>query len=187
MQQTEELPQLGERLTAGPADRDEAVACPVPGGRVVGRPGPEEDLGRVGLHDHGRDVVRDDVVQLASEPHALVDDGGGRLPPTALGLGRGPPPHPGPGAPAEHEDERERHEVDEMVGRPARVRHEAERRIRRDGGDGEEDAAPILVRARAVQGDEEAERRDGRRVADGLVDREGHADHGQRHGGPGAT
>ena len=55
---------LGQRLPAGLGDLREAAR-----GRALTQPA------RAGLHDHDRQVMRDDVVQLARDPRLLVADG----------------------------------------------------------------------------------------------------------------
>ena len=65
-QDAEQPPQLAERLAAGLLDRGDGGARAL----GVGRHGA---LGGRGLHEHDRDVVGDDVVQLARDPRALAE------------------------------------------------------------------------------------------------------------------
>ena len=68
-QEPEHPPQLAERLAPRARDRDEGLACPL--GIAL-----EHRLARLGLHHHRADAMRDDVVQLARQPRALVGDRG---------------------------------------------------------------------------------------------------------------
>ena len=63
--QPEQAAQLAERLAPAALDLGERRD------RVVGL-GVEDAARGAGLHDHHRDRVRDDVVQLARDPAALV-------------------------------------------------------------------------------------------------------------------
>jgi glyoxylase-like metal-dependent hydrolase (beta-lactamase superfamily II) len=87
-EQADEAPHLGERLTSGRLDHLERLPLP-----LLLRA--EQPTDRAGLHRHHRDGVRDDVVELARDPPALLGDGtvcrGDRV---LLGLLRGPF-HPG--------------------------------------------------------------------------------------------
>ena len=73
-QDAEQAAHLGQRLAAGGLDRAQRADRGV--GVAV-----EHAARRAGLHDHDRDRVRDDVVQLARDPHALARHG------VALALG----------------------------------------------------------------------------------------------------
>ena len=64
-QDAEQAAHLGQRLAAGGLDRAQRADRGV--GVAV-----EHAARRAGLHDHDRDRVRDDVVQLARDPHALA-------------------------------------------------------------------------------------------------------------------
>ena len=67
-QDAEQPSQLAERLAAGLLDRGDGGA----GALGVGRHGA---LGGRGLDEHDRDVVGDDIVQLARDPGALAQHG----------------------------------------------------------------------------------------------------------------
>jgi ABC-2 type transport system ATP-binding protein len=77
-QDAEQASHLGQRVAGGVADRGEALA---PLGRHVRR----RQARRLGLHGDHRDVVGDDVVQLAGDPRAFLR---GRL--LAQGVGHRP-------------------------------------------------------------------------------------------------
>ena len=81
-EEAEQAVQLDDGLPAGGLDRAE---------RLLGLVGlPRHDAPRrAGLDAHDADVVGDDVVQLARDPHALLEHGAaGVLLPLALQLGR---------------------------------------------------------------------------------------------------
>ena len=79
--------QLGERVAAGGLDRLQGLAGDV--GALV-----EHVLGRDGLDDDDRDVVGDDVVQLAGDPRPLPRDRAARgVPAAARGGVRHSSPH----------------------------------------------------------------------------------------------
>ena len=71
---------LGDRLARGRLD---GLQC----GRGPVGVGVDEPAGPGGLHAHDRDVVGDDVVQLAGDPQPLVDDGLVAQPSRLLGNG----------------------------------------------------------------------------------------------------
>ena len=77
LQHAEQPAHLGQRLAAGLLDRDERLPLAL----LLGL---EQPPHRPGLHGHHRDVVRDDVVQLARDPRPLL---------------LGPPPRPAAPAP----------------------------------------------------------------------------------------
>ncbi len=169
------MPQVGGGLPAGVAD---------------GGQGPVEALGvagqvprGLGLHDHGRHVVGDDVVELAGDAGALGGAGGLGDVAAAVGLGGAGGPQPGADGPGGGGQEVEQDEpVHALLG------PEADERDRGSGVDAGQDGhgGPAVVAEVGARADErERERGPGDRVvgAEGR-DQEAQRDQGEAGGGP---
>ncbi|GAA4497848.1 hypothetical protein GCM10023191_041980 [Actinoallomurus oryzae] len=130
VEQVEQVPQVGDGAPAGVGDggqgRVEAVGC---GGQVARG---------LGLDDHGRDVVGDDVVEFAGDAGAFGGEGG--LGDTAPALGLGGPGRAQPGPDPPHHDQRdiEQRESLHLLGPAEPMKLHRQRHVpqaEHDGGD----------------------------------------------------
>ena len=182
-QEAEQPAQLHEGLTARRLDRAEGLAR---------RPllTFEHTLGRLGLHDHHADAVGDDVVQLARDAGALLDDGGadpflaGALEPGGpLALGRGRV-SVAPELAADEPRQRERDRGPEIAAALGREEERAARGERR--GSHDEPAARVAPRPRRVEGEHQRQEAGERSLTAGIVEQRAGGGSGRdddEHGG----
>ena len=182
-QEAEQPAQLHEGLTAGRLDRAEGLAR---------RPllAFEHALGRLGLHDHHADPVGDDVVQLARDAGALLDDGGADPflaralepgGPLALALGRFTvAPQLAPDEPRQRERDRGP-DIAAALGREEQRAARSERR-----GCHDEPPARVAPRPRRVEGEHQRQEAGERPLTAGIVEQRDGGDRSRddgEHGG----
>lgn len=97
VEQVEQLPQVADGPAASAGDRGQGLVQLVRGARQVAR--------RLGLHDHRRHVVGDDVVQLPGDARALRRTGGGLDMAAAFRLGGPVLAQPRPDSPRERQQQ----------------------------------------------------------------------------------